>query len=117
VQLLVLWQTAYATAKQTGAVDSDAFKSINRMWQAGELSPADVAAWVNRRHEQSGCVPPAPLLQRVFVDSSTHSPAAFCNILRRYTILHQVAWHGNYNKHKQVCAAALERVFATPLLL
>jgi hypothetical protein len=75
-QLDSLWETAYSAAKRFGIVEQAVFETIRRLRAEGKLSKSDVAAWINRRREQSG-----------------------------YTLLHQLAYHGNYDKMKQVCAA------------
>ncbi len=72
-QLDSLWETAYSTAKRFGVADADVFETIRRLRAEGKLSQSDVAAWINRGREQSG-----------------------------YTLLHQLAYHGNYDKMKQV---------------
>jgi hypothetical protein len=71
--LETLWEQAYATARNSGAVDSGVFAEIRQLRQNGTLSHSQVAAWINHRKEPSG-----------------------------YTLLHQIAWHGYYERHKQV---------------
>jgi len=79
VKLADLWQAAYLTAKQNGDVDKDAFTRVLLMRDGGQISPADVAAWVNRRNEKSGCV----LLRRCSIElfcsyfHASPSPASF----------------------------------------
>ncbi len=72
-QLDELWDTAYAAAKHSGAVHAPAFDSIWQLNREGKLSSADVAAWVNRQQAGSG-----------------------------FTLLHQIAWHGGYERQKKV---------------
>lgn len=80
-----LWVHAYAIARDSGAVDANVFAKIRQLRQDGILSPAEVAAWINRRNEPSG-----------------------------YTLLHQIAWHGNYERHKQVCSGAVRVTIFRP---
>ena len=73
-----LWETAYNTAKASGAIDLSVFSEIKKLREDGTLMDADVVSWINRRREASG-----------------------------YTLLHQVAWHGNYEQHKKERAQAV----------
>ncbi len=68
-----LWERAYTMAWNEGAVDAGVFAYIRQLRDEGTLSHGQVAAWINRRRERSG-----------------------------YTLLHQIAYHGNYESYKQV---------------
>ena len=82
LHLGTLWEGAYKTAWNSGAVDAGVFAEIRQLTQNGTLSHGQVAAWINRRKEPSG-----------------------------YTLLHQIAWHGNYERHKQVCGEFVSFTF------
>lgn len=66
-----LWTEAYAVAKTHGGLH-DAVRALHQEMGAGRLAPDVFAAWIN-----------------------TAAPTS------RYTLLHQIAWHGLYSTHGQ----------------
>jgi hypothetical protein len=75
-----LWETAYNVAKHDGILHKPAVDFITQSNRDGKMTLADIAEWINRQRAGSG-----------------------------YTLLHQIAWHGGYDRHKHVRAPRASR--------